>query len=301
MPVFISYSHSDKTFVDKLAATLVRNRAHVWVDTWELNVGDSILQRVQDALTEASALLVILSKASVESDWCRKELNAGLMRELSENKVIVLPVLIEDCTIPLFLREKMYADFRTNFDDGLRKLLDGVSAVTNADQSRIDDAGGSLDWGVDWKYEDGLFQIRFTIVQCPKNLEMTFLTEIEVFCNEAATRRYRQYDEAGLDWIGRAVIAEFLHNFADQAQPTVVLDDTKPVIFGGTSKDKNSDASFEILISSRKLGNDNGKDQLIHVGEYLRMIRGYMKQVSRPPTPEEMKKVLEIQRTPFGA
>lgn len=301
MPVFISYSHADKTFVDKLAATLVRNRAHVWVDTWELNVGDSIIQRVQDALTEASALLVILSKASVESDWCRKELNAGLMRELSEKKVIVLPVLLEDCTIPLFLREKMYADFRTSFDDGLRKLLDGVSAVTNADQSRIDDAGGSLDWGVDWRYENGLFQIRFTIVQCPKNLEMTFLTEIEVFCNEAATCRYKQYEQAGLDWVGRAVIAEFLHDFADKAQPTVVLADTQPVIVGGTSKDNGGEAAFDVVISSRKLGNDNGKDQLIHVSEYLRMIRGYMRQVSRPPTAEEMQRVREIQRTPFGA
>jgi len=35
MPIFISYSHSDKKFVEKLAAHLVKNNAHVWVDTWE--------------------------------------------------------------------------------------------------------------------------------------------------------------------------------------------------------------------------------------------------------------------------
>lgn len=45
MPIFISYSHADKAFVDKLATSLVEHDAHVWVDTWELNVGDSILVR----------------------------------------------------------------------------------------------------------------------------------------------------------------------------------------------------------------------------------------------------------------
>jgi|SRR5580698_10573547 hypothetical protein len=94
MPIFISYSHADKAFVDKLARRLVENDAHVWVDTWELNVGDSILNRVQDAIQVSSSLLIVLSKASVASEWCKKELNAGLMRELDEKKVVVLPVVV---------------------------------------------------------------------------------------------------------------------------------------------------------------------------------------------------------------
>lgn len=96
MPVFISYSHADKSFVDTLAAHLVKRNAHVWGDSWELNVGDSIVGRVQEAIQESSALLVVLSKTSVQSEWCKKELSAGLMRELDEKPVIVLPVLLED-------------------------------------------------------------------------------------------------------------------------------------------------------------------------------------------------------------
>ena len=87
MALFVCYSHTDKEFVDKLAHALVENKAHVWVDRWELTVGDSLVQRVQDAISEADALLVILSKASVQSEWCKKELSAGLMRELSEKRV----------------------------------------------------------------------------------------------------------------------------------------------------------------------------------------------------------------------
>ena len=72
MPVFISYSQADKLIVNKLAAHLVKQNASVWVDFWELSVGDSILNKVQEAIQKSSALLVILSKTSVESEWCTK-------------------------------------------------------------------------------------------------------------------------------------------------------------------------------------------------------------------------------------
>ncbi len=61
MPIFISYNREDSTFVDTLAANLVMNRHHVWLDRWELKVGDSLIDKIQNALTESSAILVILS------------------------------------------------------------------------------------------------------------------------------------------------------------------------------------------------------------------------------------------------
>src|SRR5207249_735691 len=105
MAVFISYSHADSAFVDCLAGNLFRSKAPVWVDRWELNVGDSLIRRVEEALSKASAIVFVLSKASVASEWCCKELSAGLIRELDEKHVLVLPALLEDCEIPLFLRE----------------------------------------------------------------------------------------------------------------------------------------------------------------------------------------------------
>jgi hypothetical protein len=94
LAIFISYSHADADFVARLGIGLVQHNVHVLVDKWELNVGDSILNWVQRAIKESGALLVVLSKSSVASNWCNKELNAGLMRELEENRVLVLPVLI---------------------------------------------------------------------------------------------------------------------------------------------------------------------------------------------------------------
>lgn len=64
MPVFISHSHQDKEFVDVLAAHLILNKAHVWVDRWELTVGDSLIDKIQSAIKTASALIIVLSKPS---------------------------------------------------------------------------------------------------------------------------------------------------------------------------------------------------------------------------------------------
>ena len=82
-----------------------------------------MIRRIQDAISEAAGLIVVLSKASVASEWCRKELSAGLIRELEEKRVILLPVLIEECKIPLFLRDKKWADFRSDFKEGLKQVL----------------------------------------------------------------------------------------------------------------------------------------------------------------------------------
>src|SRR6266404_6337327 len=146
MPVFISHSSKDNEFVEKLAKHLIQAKAHVWVDTWELKVGDSLIQKIQDAIKTASALLVVLSKASVASEWCKRELSAGLMRELDEKRVVVLPVLVEDCEIPVFLREKMYADFRKDFKTGLKELVEAVARVTKIDQGRLKAGKSQVDW-----------------------------------------------------------------------------------------------------------------------------------------------------------
>ena len=150
MPIFISYSHQDKDFVDKLAANLVKHKARVWIDSWELNVGDSIIEKVQEAIQESSALIVVISKASMESEWCKKELSSGFLRELEEKRVVVLPLLLEDCVMPVFLREKMFADFRHDFDDGFKKTLEAISRITSDTQGRlIEQPNFYTDWSMD--------------------------------------------------------------------------------------------------------------------------------------------------------
>jgi hypothetical protein len=300
MPVFISYSHSDKAVVTRLAAHMIKRNAQVWVDTWELSVGDSIIQRVQEAITSSDALLVVLSKTSVQSEWCKKEINSGLMRELEEKRVVVLPVIIEDCEIPLFLKDKLYADLRKDFDSGIDSIMDAIARVTNPNQSRFSNDDGYTDWAIDWGAYDGLFHLRFTIVNSLTKLKMTLLTEVTVICNDVLTARQQQFTDAGLDWIGRMIIAEALFEFGNKDEFRVILDSQFPQRIDATIADPKRGAEYSVIASCRKLGEDNGKDQLVNISGYLKLIREYMREVSRKTTPAEQQRLLEIVNSPFG-
>lgn len=124
--VFLSHSSADKAFVTRLAVDLRSKDVPVWFDRWELKVGDSLSSKIADGINESGWLAVVLSKQSVSSAWVQKELNAALARELRDKNVYVLPIVIEDCDIPLFLLDKVYADFRGGYQHGLDALLSRV-------------------------------------------------------------------------------------------------------------------------------------------------------------------------------
>jgi hypothetical protein len=135
--VFVSHASEDKLFVRKLVEALREQNLNVWLDERELQVGDSIVAGVSQGLKNADYLVAVVSKASIGSSWVQAELNATLMEELSGKGVAVLPVLIEDCELPTLLKDRVYADFRDDFNTGLQKLLavfeqEGESAANAA-------------------------------------------------------------------------------------------------------------------------------------------------------------------------
>ncbi len=121
--VFVSHSSQDKPFVRDLVDELKQRNVQVWFDERELQVGDSIVQGISKGLEDADYLLVILSKHSVASPWVQNELNAAMMEETSRRGIVVLPAVIDGCEIPILLRDRIYADFRQDFDTGLQALL----------------------------------------------------------------------------------------------------------------------------------------------------------------------------------
>jgi hypothetical protein len=281
MPVFISYSRQDRAFVDRLAVQLVNNKVNVWLDRWELHVGDSLLTKIQDAVSGASALLVILSKASVASEWCRKELNAGLMRELNEKRVVVLPILLEDCDIPVFLKEKLYADFRENFDEGLHTVVESIAKVTNQWMARIDAPEWHTDWAIDWAHSGGLFRIRLTLVEQAIPQPFSVLTIVEILCDAAGTAAYEQRRDAGNGEAARRAIIGTLDAAIERGLDlTAVLEDQFEKGSSVEIRDDNIDAKYLIRVLSRRLGEDTGRNILLHTGQQVRQIFAHMKKVA---------------------
>lgn len=248
-------------------------------------MGDSLISKVQDAIVGASALLVILSKNSVASEWCKKELNGGLMRELTEKRVVVLPVLLDDCDIPLFLREKMYADFRTDFDDGLRSVLEAVAVINTEAQGRVDSPEWHTDWSVDWgEHRNGMFVMTLTMVETAQTQPYSVLSLIDFLANEDATKRYKKAAKKGNGGKARREIIEtFIRHLDDEGGMTFLLKDNfaqkREVVFLGDDPDHIYIAKIEC----RWMGQDTGRDVLYRLGDAIRQIFTQMKEVAFQP------------------
>lgn len=119
--IFLSHTSIDKPFVRKLAADLRRYGHIVWIDEAEINIGDSLIGKICEGLDSVDYVAVVLSQASINSEWVQKEIEIASNREIEEKKVIVLPLLIENVKLPNFLKGKFYGDF-SNQDKYTEKL-----------------------------------------------------------------------------------------------------------------------------------------------------------------------------------
>lgn len=121
--IFLSHSSKDKEFVRRLSNDLQSNDVPVWFDELELKVGDSLNQKIQEGINESGWLGIILSNNSIKSRWVEQELNAAFSKELEQKQVFILPILIEDCEMPIFLKDKLFADFRSDYQKGFDALI----------------------------------------------------------------------------------------------------------------------------------------------------------------------------------
>jgi hypothetical protein len=111
--VFLSHNWQDKEFVRKLATDLQHLGARVWLDEAEIQIGDSLIEKIRSGIDEMDYLAVILSPHSVNSEWVKKEVDIAMNQEIENKKVKVLPIKAAACEMPGFLKGKLYADFTT--------------------------------------------------------------------------------------------------------------------------------------------------------------------------------------------
>lgn len=128
---------------------------------------------------------------------------------------------------------------------------------------------------------------------------MTILSEISIVADDKYSRRQQRFDDANLGWMGHAVLAEHLFEFGSQNDMRVWLDSTLPQENKGTIYDEKRNARLDIETSVRKLGLDNGKDQLVDLSGYLVQIRDYIRSTNQSPGNEHMAVYLDIINSPF--
>src|SRR5262245_48483624 len=88
--VFISHASEDKVEVAlPLALRLRQLGLRVWLDEFELTLGDSLRRKIDYGLAQSRYGVVILSPAFFSKEWPQKELDGLVARESGRDKVIL--------------------------------------------------------------------------------------------------------------------------------------------------------------------------------------------------------------------
>ena len=118
--IFISYAHQDSQKVEELLSKLKEIQVSGWLDQADIAAGVEISSVLRDSLRKASAILVLVSPASLSSKWVEFEVSAG--QALGKT---IIPVIISgegvENELPPSIADIMYIDAR-------KKSLDEVAS-----------------------------------------------------------------------------------------------------------------------------------------------------------------------------
>ncbi len=126
--VFISHRRDDAGLAERLARQLEAAGHQVWLDTWKIGIGDSVVARINEGLESAAYVAVCYSSAGMLSPWMSREWMAALHDQLERHRVKLLPVLLtgQPTQIPAILQDLKYADLVTDWDAGVAELLRAI-------------------------------------------------------------------------------------------------------------------------------------------------------------------------------
>lgn len=132
MHIFISYSHQDNAFVNRLTQDLQRQQIDVWIDQQGIQGGEAWRKAIVDGINQCDAFLIVLSPDSTTSRNVTKELSIA-----DERGKRIFPVISEPCTIPPELEYQLaglqWVDFTAlGYEAALEKLLQALNVQQKA-------------------------------------------------------------------------------------------------------------------------------------------------------------------------
>jgi hypothetical protein len=137
-PLFISYSHANVTFIDKLESHLNKKGIRFWRDVHDMKAGP-MEKQIDKAIRENPTVLLVLSKHSLKSDWVEHEVRTARELEKELGRHVLCPVRLDNSWQDSKWEKRMMEqvtkynilDFSTwrddsKFDIEFGKLIDGL-------------------------------------------------------------------------------------------------------------------------------------------------------------------------------
>jgi hypothetical protein len=94
---FISYSHKDEAFAERLHGRLRQAGLRVWYAPEDIQGGRKTHHQIDEAIRLQDKLLLVLSEASMNSEWVATEIYKARQREVKEGRQVLFPIRLVEC------------------------------------------------------------------------------------------------------------------------------------------------------------------------------------------------------------
>lgn len=92
--IFVSYAHADSGVVMPIINALMSEGYRVWYDAG-IQAGSAFPDYIADHVHDCECVLMLISRSSLASDWCRNEVNYAISCRKK-----ILPLYLEDVELP---------------------------------------------------------------------------------------------------------------------------------------------------------------------------------------------------------
>ena len=94
--VFICHSSEDKYFAKNLVKKLRFNGIDAWYDEYEIQLGDSIIDKINNGLKNTDNGIIIFSSNLFKSKFALNEMNSIIYNYIYDNKYSIIPIILDE-------------------------------------------------------------------------------------------------------------------------------------------------------------------------------------------------------------
>jgi nucleoside 2-deoxyribosyltransferase len=127
--VFISYTHDDAEWVRAFASALREQQVEVWLDEWEIKLGESLRDALEAGLRSSDAIVAVVSRTNVRNPNVFFELGVAL--GMGKRLIPVVSRDLETTLIPFDLRTRRYVA-RGSPAETAREVASAVKETTQS-------------------------------------------------------------------------------------------------------------------------------------------------------------------------
>lgn len=117
--VFISHASEDNAAAKRLTKRLKEDGFDPWLDEDRLLPGQDWNLEIEKSMRESGAILLCFSQESVSKESCIQKEYKRAMRiqeEKPEGTIFVIPVRLDECELPFYLRDIQWVDYPDGYD-----------------------------------------------------------------------------------------------------------------------------------------------------------------------------------------